>query len=103
MSIVADDNTPIAIAEAQGLSVGKAATQLNFELSSLDASVTELKLAIDPEVVIDKTSETANSYVLTLPKLAATATPVHAPGPTHRPASQICSTDVSQNSLMVSG
>ena len=98
MSIVADDNTPIAIAEAQGLSVGKAATQLNFELSSLDASVTELKLAIDPEVVIDKTSETANSYVLTLPKLAATATPVPAPGSNHRPAGQIWPMDVSQNS-----
>ena len=102
VSIAADDNSPIAIAEAQGLSASKAATQLNFELSSLDSSVTELKLTIYPEGVIDETSETDNSYVLTLPKLAATATPVPAPGPTHRPAGQIWPMDVSQNSLTVS-
>ena len=82
VSIAADDNSPIAIAEAQGLSAGKTATQLNSELSSLDPSVTELKLTIDREGVIDETSETDNSYVLTLPKLAATTTPVPAPGPT---------------------
>ena len=82
MSIAADDNSPIAIAEAQGLSAGKAATQLNFELSSLDPSVTELKLTIDLEGVIDETSEADDSYFLTLPKMGATATPVPAPGPT---------------------
>ena len=60
VSIAADDNSPIAIAEAQGLSAGKTATQLNFELSSLDLSVTELKLTIDREGVIDETSETDN-------------------------------------------
>ena len=82
VSIAADDNSPIAIAEAQGLSAGKAATQLNFELSSLDPSVTELKLTIDLEGVIDETSEADDSYFLTLPKMGATATPVPAPGPT---------------------
>ena len=82
VSIAADDNSPIAIAEAQGLSAGKAATQLNFELSSLDPSVTELKLTIDPEGVINETSEADDSYFLTLPKMGATATPVPAPGPT---------------------
>ena len=82
VSIAADDNSTIAIAEAQGLSAGKAATQLNFGLSSLDPSVTELKLTIDPEGVIDETSEADDSYVLTLPKMGATATPVPAPGPT---------------------